>query len=72
MSVLDNLGINPGLMLIWLIAFIVLYTVMTRFIYDPLTNVLEPAPHIESPKVWKMRRRQRERAKTRKLKPRRS
>lgn len=40
MSVLDNLGINPGLMLIWLIAFIVLYTVMTRFIYDPLTNVL--------------------------------
>ena len=40
MSVLDNLGINPGLMLIWLIAFVVLYTVMTRFIYDPLTNVL--------------------------------
>ncbi len=40
MSVLDNLGINPGLMLIWLIAFIVLYTVLTRFIYDPLTNVL--------------------------------
>lgn len=40
MSVLDNLGINPGLMLIWLIAFIVLYTVMTRFIYDPLNNVL--------------------------------
>ena len=40
MSVLDNLGINPGLMLIWLIAFIVVYTVMTRFIYDPLTNVL--------------------------------
>ncbi|MCY4540625.1 MAG: F0F1 ATP synthase subunit B [Chloroflexi bacterium] len=40
MSVLDNLGINPGLMLIWIIAFIVLYTVMTRFIYDPLVNVL--------------------------------
>lgn len=40
MSVLENLGINPGLMLIWLIAFIVLYTVMTRFIYDPLVNVL--------------------------------
>ncbi len=40
MSVLDNLGINPGLMLIWAIAFIVLYTVLTRFIYDPLTNVL--------------------------------
>ena len=40
MSVLDNLGINPGLMLIWLIAFIVLYVLLTRFIYDPLTNVL--------------------------------
>ena len=40
MSVLDTLGINPGLMLIWLIAFIVLYVLLTRFIYDPLTNVL--------------------------------
>ena len=40
MSPLDNLGINPGTLLIWIIAFIVLYTVMTRFIYDPLTNVL--------------------------------
>ena len=40
MSVLDNLGINPGLLLIWLIAFIVLYVLLTRFIYDPLTNVL--------------------------------
>ena len=40
MSVLDNLGINPGLMLIWAIAFVVLYTVLTRFLYDPLTNVL--------------------------------
>ena len=40
MSVLDNLGINPGLMLIWLIAFIMLYVLLTRFIYDPLTNVL--------------------------------
>jgi len=40
MSVLDNLGINPGLLLIWIIAFIVLYTLLTRFIYDPLTNVL--------------------------------
>ena len=39
-DVLANLGINPGLMLIWTIAFIVLYTVMTRFIYDPLVNVL--------------------------------
>ncbi|MCY3779238.1 MAG: F0F1 ATP synthase subunit B [Chloroflexi bacterium] len=40
MTVLDTLGINPGLMLIWLIAFIVLYVLLTRFIYDPLTNVL--------------------------------
>ena len=40
MSVLDNLGINPGMMLIWLIAFIAVYVVLTRFIYDPLTNVL--------------------------------
>ena len=40
MSVLETIGINPGLMLIWLVAFIVLYTVLTRFIYDPLTNVL--------------------------------
>ena len=39
-DVLGNLGINPGLMLIWLVAFIVIYVVMTRFIYDPLTNVL--------------------------------
>ena len=27
-------------MLIWLIAFIMLYVLLTRFIYDPLTNVL--------------------------------
>ncbi len=40
MSVLDNLGINPGLLIIWAIAFIVLYVVLTRFIYDPLVNVL--------------------------------
>ncbi len=37
---MEALGINPGLMLIWLIAFIVVYTVMTRFIYDPLSNML--------------------------------
>lgn len=37
---MDSLGINPGLILIWLIAFIVLYVLLTRFIYDPLTNVL--------------------------------
>ena len=40
MDILANLGINPGLLLIWIIAFIVVYTVMTRFVYDPLTNVL--------------------------------
>ena len=37
---MEALGINPGLMLIWLIAFIMLYVLLTRFIYDPLTNVL--------------------------------
>ncbi len=37
---MEALGINPGLMLIWLIAFIVLYVLLTRFIYDPLVNVL--------------------------------
>jgi F-type H+-transporting ATPase subunit b len=40
MSPLDNLGINPGYLLIQIIAFIVLYTLLTRFIYDPLINVL--------------------------------
>ncbi len=37
---MEALGINPGLMLIWLIAFIMLYVLLTRFIYDPLMNVL--------------------------------
>ncbi len=37
---MEALGLNPGLMLILLIAFIMLYVLMTRFIYDPLTNVL--------------------------------
>lgn len=40
MSPLDNLGINPGFLLIQIIAFIVLYTLLTRFIYDPLINML--------------------------------
>ncbi len=40
MSPLDNLGINPGFLLVQIIAFIVLYTLLTRFIYDPLVNVL--------------------------------
>ncbi len=40
MSPLDNLGINPGFLLIQIIAFVVLYTLLTRFIYDPLVNML--------------------------------
>lgn len=40
MNPLDNLGINPGFLLIQIIAFIVLYVLMTRFIYDPLVNML--------------------------------
>ena len=40
MSLLDNVGINPGTLLIWIIAFIVLYVLLTRFIYDPLVNML--------------------------------
>jgi len=42
---MEALGINPGLMLIWLIAFIMLYVLLTRFIYDPLTNVLNQRRH---------------------------
>lgn len=40
MNALENLGINPGTLLIWVIAFIVLYVLLTRFIYDPLVNML--------------------------------
>ena len=40
MNPLENLGINGGFLLIQIIAFIVLYTVMTRFIYDPLVKAL--------------------------------
>ena len=40
MNPLENLGINPGTLLIWIIAFIVLYVLLTRFIYDPLVNML--------------------------------
>lgn len=40
MNPLDNFGINPGFLLIQIIAFIVLYVLMTRFIYDPLVNML--------------------------------
>ena len=40
MNPLENLGINPGFLLVQIIAFIVLYTLLTRFIYDPLANML--------------------------------
>jgi F-type H+-transporting ATPase subunit b len=40
MSPLENLGINPGFLLIQVIAFIVLYVLMTRFIFSPLVNML--------------------------------
>ena len=40
MNPLENLGINPGFLLIQIIAFIVLYTLLTRFIFTPLVNVL--------------------------------
>ena len=41
MSPLENLGINPGFLLIQVIAFIVLYVLMTRFIFSPLVNMLK-------------------------------
>jgi F-type H+-transporting ATPase subunit b len=37
---MEGLGINLGYLLVQIIAFIVIYTLLTRFIYDPLTNVL--------------------------------
>ena len=37
---MEGLGINPGYLLVQIIAFIVIYTLLTRFIYDPLSNVL--------------------------------
>jgi F-type H+-transporting ATPase subunit b len=37
---MEALGINVGFLLVQIIAFIVIYTVLTRFLYDPLTNVL--------------------------------
>ena len=35
-----GLGINLGYLIVQIIAFIVIYVLMTRFLYDPLTNVL--------------------------------
>jgi F-type H+-transporting ATPase subunit b len=37
---MEGLGINLGYLLVQIIAFIVIYTLMTRFVYDPLTRVL--------------------------------
>jgi F-type H+-transporting ATPase subunit b len=35
-----GLGINLGYLIVQIIAFIVIYVLMTRFVYDPLLNVL--------------------------------
>jgi F-type H+-transporting ATPase subunit b len=37
---MEGLGINVGYLLVQIIAFIVIYTLMTRFIYNPLLNAL--------------------------------
>ena len=37
---MEGLGINLGYLLVQIIAFIVIYTLMTRFIYDPLIRTL--------------------------------
>lgn len=37
---MDALGINVGYLIVQIIAFIVIYTLMTRFIYTPLLNTL--------------------------------
>jgi F-type H+-transporting ATPase subunit b len=36
----EGLGINLGYLLVQIIAFIVIYTLLSRFLYDPLTNIL--------------------------------
>jgi F-type H+-transporting ATPase subunit b len=36
----EGLGINVGYLLVQIIAFIVIYTLLTRFVYDPLMRVL--------------------------------
>jgi F-type H+-transporting ATPase subunit b len=37
---MEGLGINPGYLLVQIIAFIVIYTLLTRFVYDPLITIL--------------------------------
>ncbi len=37
---MEGLGINLGYLLVQIIAFIVMYVLLTRFLYDPLSNML--------------------------------
>lgn len=37
---MEGLGINLGYLLVQIIAFIVIYVLLSRFLYDPLTNTL--------------------------------
>jgi F-type H+-transporting ATPase subunit b len=37
---MEGLGINLGYLLVQIIAFVVIYTLLTRFLYTPLSNVL--------------------------------
>ena len=37
---MEGLGINAGYLLVQIIAFIVIYTLLSRFLYDPLSNTL--------------------------------
>jgi len=37
---MEGLGINPGYLLVQIIAFIVIYVLLSRFMYDPLVRVL--------------------------------
>ncbi len=37
---MEGLGINLGYLIVQIIAFIVIYVLLTRFLYDPLSNVL--------------------------------
>ncbi len=38
---MEALGINLGYLLVQIIAFVVIYTLLSRFLYDPLTRVLQ-------------------------------
>ena len=41
MEVLDQLGLNPRILLIQAVGFIVLYLLLRRFLFGPIQNVLE-------------------------------